>query len=110
MPPHSSHLLQPLDVSCFSPLKKAYGRQVEEQMRLGINHIDKEEFLTLYPAAHMEALNENNIKGGFKATGWVPYNPEQVLSHLNTQMHTSSPPGTSHSSQASWATVTPHNV
>ncbi|EGC45360.1 exo-beta-1,3-glucanase [Histoplasma capsulatum var. duboisii H88] len=78
-------------------------------MRLGINHIDKEEFLTLYPAAHMEALNENNIKGGFKATGWVPYNPEQVLSHLNTQMHTSSPPGTSHSSQASWATVTPHN-
>jgi hypothetical protein len=26
MPPHSSHLLQPLDVGCFAPLKKAYGR------------------------------------------------------------------------------------
>jgi dihydrofolate reductase len=26
MPPHSSHLLQPLNVACFSPLKKAYGR------------------------------------------------------------------------------------
>jgi hypothetical protein len=27
MPPHSSHLLQPLDVGCFGPLKKAYGRE-----------------------------------------------------------------------------------
>ncbi|KAH4800714.1 hypothetical protein HBH61_206670 [Parastagonospora nodorum] len=26
MPPHSSHLLQPLDVGCFAPLKKAYRR------------------------------------------------------------------------------------
>jgi hypothetical protein len=26
MPPHSSHLLQPLDVGCFGPLKQAYGR------------------------------------------------------------------------------------
>jgi hypothetical protein len=26
MPPHSSHLLQPLNVGCFSPLKTAYGR------------------------------------------------------------------------------------
>ena len=33
MPPHSSHLLQPLDVGCFAPLKQAYGRQVESLMR-----------------------------------------------------------------------------
>ncbi|EDN10036.1 hypothetical protein HCAG_05839 [Histoplasma mississippiense (nom. inval.)] len=110
MPPHSSHLLQPLDVGCFSPLKTAYGRQVENQMRLGINHIDKEEFLALYPAAQMQALTENNIKSSFRAAGLVPYNPEQVLSRLNTTMHTPTPPGTSHSSQASWATATPHNI
>jgi len=29
MPPHSSHLLQPLDVGCFAPLKKAYSRQID---------------------------------------------------------------------------------
>ena len=46
MPPHSSHILQPLDVGCFAPLKKAYGNQVANLMRLGINHIDKPEFLT----------------------------------------------------------------
>jgi hypothetical protein len=37
MPPHSSHLLQPLDVGCFGPLKQAYGRQVEDLMRMYIN-------------------------------------------------------------------------
>ncbi|EMD66390.1 hypothetical protein COCSADRAFT_34946 [Bipolaris sorokiniana ND90Pr] len=48
MPPHTSHLLQPLDVSCFSPLKRAYGREIEELARQGVNHIDKIDFLTVY--------------------------------------------------------------
>jgi hypothetical protein len=51
MPPHSSHLLQPLDVSCFSVLKRSYGALVQEQMRAGINHIDKDDFLELYVRA-----------------------------------------------------------
>ena len=33
MPAHTSHLLQPLDVSCFSPLKATYGREVAELAR-----------------------------------------------------------------------------
>ena len=28
--PHLLHILQPLDVGCFLPLKMAYGRQVEK--------------------------------------------------------------------------------
>jgi hypothetical protein len=34
MPAHASHLLQPLDVGCFGPLKQAYGRQIEHQIAL----------------------------------------------------------------------------
>jgi len=45
MPPHSSHLLQPLDVGCFSPLKRYCGQQVAEIMAAGVNHVDK---TTLY--------------------------------------------------------------
>ena len=30
IPAHSSYILQPLDISCFGPLKKAYGRQIED--------------------------------------------------------------------------------
>ena len=32
MPPHSSHLLQPLDVGVFGPLKRAYGKLTEAMM------------------------------------------------------------------------------
>src|SRR6202000_723660 len=39
MPPHSSHLLQPLDVGCFSPMKTLYNSQIERLKRLRINHI-----------------------------------------------------------------------
>lgn len=32
MPAHASHLLQPLDVGVFSPLKGAYGKRLEDRM------------------------------------------------------------------------------
>ena len=92
MPPHSSHLLQPLDVACFSPLKKAYGKLVENQARLGFNHIDKLDFLRAYPQAHMETFKSETIKNGFAATGLIPFNPERVLSQLNIQLRTPTPP------------------
>ncbi len=46
MPAHSSHI-QPHDVGCFSLLKKSYGRQIENLVRLRINHITKLEFVEL---------------------------------------------------------------
>ena len=51
MPANSSHLLQSLDVGVFGPLKHAYGKLVEAMMRDGNNHIDKTDFLSLYPSA-----------------------------------------------------------
>ena len=60
-------------------------------MSLGVNHIDKQEFLPLYQQARAEALHENNLRAGFAATGLVPYNPDRVLSYLHAQYHTPSP-------------------
>jgi hypothetical protein len=51
MPPHSSHMLQPLDIGCFRPLKKAYGREIEEKMRAGTTHISKEDFFPAFFSA-----------------------------------------------------------
>jgi hypothetical protein len=65
MPSHSSHLLQPLDVGCFAPLKKAYGRQAEDLMRNKITHITKTEFLPCFIAAHNASITKSNIQGGF---------------------------------------------
>jgi hypothetical protein len=47
MLPHTSHLLQPLDVSCFSLLKCSYGQAVQELVCQG-THIDKKDFLSIY--------------------------------------------------------------
>jgi hypothetical protein len=51
MPPHSSHLLQPLNVGCFSPLKRAYSREIEALIRHHINYITKLKFLPAFKAA-----------------------------------------------------------
>ena len=83
MPPHSSHILQPLDVGCFSPLKTSYSKQIESLVRVRINHITKLEFLPAFKEAFEAAFTEQNIKSGFRATGLVPYNPANVLSHLD---------------------------
>jgi hypothetical protein len=61
MPTHSSHLLQPLDVGYFSPLKRAYRGLVKQKMHLGCNYIDKFNFLKAYPAAHLEVFKPLNI-------------------------------------------------
>ena len=61
VPPHTSHLLQPLDVGVFGPLKRAYGKLVKGMMMAGNNHIDKEDFLHLYPPAREMIFNQENI-------------------------------------------------
>jgi hypothetical protein len=111
MPPHSSHLLQPLDVSCFAVLKRLYGRQIEEYIRNGLNHIDKADFLTAYVIARNKSISTNTIRNGFLATGLIPFDPEQVLSRLNTQLRTPTPPTDPPSTQRSpWVPETPHDI
>ena len=61
MPAHSSHKLQPLDVGCFRPLKRSYGKQIEGLMRAHITHISKEDFFPAFYAAHIEAMVKENI-------------------------------------------------
>lgn len=82
MPAFTSHILQPLDVSCFSPLETAYSSQVEHKIRLGIHHITKEDFLLVFLTVHLQVFTVENITAGFRATGLVPFNPQEVLSNL----------------------------
>jgi hypothetical protein len=111
MPPHASHLLQPLDVGCFAVLKREYGRLVEQRMRHGFNHIDKLDFLTNFPAARLEAYKPANIQNGFMAAGLVPYNPDRVYQQLNVQLKTPTPPpNRSDNLPSSGAFQTPSNL
>ncbi|KAF4629029.1 hypothetical protein G7Y89_g9118 [Cudoniella acicularis] len=73
-------------------LKRLYGRQIKDLMRVGVNHINKSDFLPAYYMARIESLTSNIIRSGFGATGLVPYDPERVLLKLNTQLRTPTPP------------------
>jgi hypothetical protein len=88
MPSHSSHLLQPLNVGCFSPLKTAYGRQAKDLMRNKITYITKLEFLPCFKGAFDAVIIKANIQGGFQGAGLVLFDPEVVISTLDVRLRT----------------------
>ena len=51
MPLHSSHLLQPLDVRCFSVLKQSYSKEIEKLIRNHIHYITKPNFFLAFYVA-----------------------------------------------------------
>jgi hypothetical protein len=107
MPPHSSHLLQPLDVGCFSPLKRAYSREIEALIRYHINHITKLKFLPAFKAAFERSFTSANICSAFRGAGLIPLQPDVVLSKLDVQLRTPSPAALP---EAPWQAKTPSNV
>ncbi|RKK06497.1 hypothetical protein BFJ65_g18694 [Fusarium oxysporum f. sp. cepae] len=109
MPSHSSHYLQPLDVGCFGPMKKAYGRQIEDLMRAHITHVSKVEFLRAFREAFFASMTEKNIQGGFMGAGLVPHDPERVLSKLDVRIRTPTPTLPPSTSADPWIPKTPQN-
>ena len=79
LPPHCTDLLQPLDVSCFSPLKTYYEQVLKtEQGKTGAKEkLGKGEFVNILcdKEVWFKGLSEDNIKAGFRATGIVPIDP-----------------------------------
>lgn len=61
-------------------------------MRNGINHIDKFDFLEVYPLARIEAFKSETIKNSFRSTGLIPFAPEEVISKLDIRLRTPTPP------------------
>jgi hypothetical protein len=107
MPAHASHLLQPLNVGCFAVLKKAYGREIEHLIRCSITHISKTEFFPAFYAAFKATFTESNIRGGFRGAGLAPFGPENVISKLDVQLQTPTPPEEAAQPSSPWTSKTP---
>ena len=110
LPPHSSHLTQPLDVGVFSPLKKAYGAEISFLARANITHITKDDFFPAFKAAFEAIFIEKNVEGGFRGAGLVPFNLEAVISKLDVKLRTPTPPGTSDGPPQPWVSQTPQTA
>jgi hypothetical protein len=88
MPPYSSHLLQLLNVGCFSPLKRAYGDEINSLAQYSTKQIKKEAFLLAFKAAFEKAMTKDNIYAGFRGAGLVPHDLEAVISKLDVVLCT----------------------
>ena len=83
LPPHTSHLLQPLDVGIFGPFKSYYHSECSLFMR---NHmgqkITRYEMSEIACKAYLKAMTPSNIQSSFRKTGIHPF-CRQVISDEN---------------------------
>ena len=79
LPPHSSHLLQPLDVGIFGPLKKALSVQSDKLFRSGLARIQKVEWLESFAKARAIAMRPDNVDGAWRGASLFPFYPHRIL-------------------------------
>jgi hypothetical protein len=78
LPSHTTDRLQPLDVSCFRPLKMSWDeRLVAYQRKNGFVSLNRAEFVDLLCEVWLEKLSSSTIKSGFRKTGVFPLDSSQ---------------------------------
>ncbi len=82
LPPHSTHLLQPLNVEVFEPLSKAYKKCVHLHSCYEAVNVNKLDFLHYYQEARSTAITTQNVLSAWRAAGLILYNPSVVTSKL----------------------------
>lgn len=61
LPPHTTHLLQPLDVGCFQPLKWYHGKTLDWAARTGAKEITKDDFFATLDEIRRQTFTYNTI-------------------------------------------------
>ena len=70
-PPHVTDVLQPLDVSCFGPLKRKWEMLLQERVNLFAARLQlsKGDFVNQLCKIWRDGLKPDNIVSGFASTG-----------------------------------------
>lgn len=90
LPPNATHILQPLDVAVFRPLKVKWRQTLlnwkDTQMGRNLPTTPKDQFPRLLKKA-LDSLTEpgQNLISGFKKAGIFPINKEEPLARLPKQ-------------------------
>lgn len=101
LPPHTTHILQPLDRTIFGPLKKHYNKACSDFMsdRPG-NAVTKITWPRIFKDAWEKTMHGPLIKKAFQATGVWPWNRQAIpastflASNALQCLHKTGPPAT----------------
>jgi len=112
LPPHTTHRMQPLDLTVFGPLKKSYNRECDKWM---VAHpgrrITPYDQAALFGSAYVKTMTMDKAVTGFESTGLWPFNPnkipdEECIASLVTDEPQPSASGTSTSLSDSMSAAT----
>lgn len=87
LPPHTSHLLQPLDVGIFGPMTRMLSPYHEAQLM----RIQKLEWISSYEQARDMTFTAKNIRSAWRGAGLIPIDPKKALRYLSTAQAEHSP-------------------
>jgi len=95
-PPHSTHLLQGLDVVLFSRAKAEWTKALDRWERETGEGVSKETFLQVFGAAYIAAFTPENNKKAFEKTVVHPFNrsvikPKDLVPNIEHSKHVSLP-------------------
>lgn len=92
-PPNLTHLLQPLDRTCFRPLKQAWNVVLATHQKNHSERLHKHMFMRLLGRVWSKSFKKDHLESGFKTTGLFPLNrkmfPEEEFdpNSLNRYKH-----------------------
>lgn len=95
-PPHCTHIMQPLDVSVFGPIKDAWRKLLKEfQLKTCAATLTKEDFPSLICKLWEVSFLPSHLKSGFLKCGLCPFNRAAIPSDkLTTAQPHRKPPAT----------------
>ena len=91
LPPHSSHLLQPLDVGFFRSLKVAWGKECNRYRAKEFgSSVTRETFSYVFREAWFSCVRPSIFVSAFRESGICPFNPTVVDHKLGPSLPYSS--------------------
>lgn len=79
LPPHTTHLTQPLDKCCFASLKKNWKRICHAFVTKNPGRVvTRYDFSALFSEAWTQSMTMKNVMASFKMTGVYPFNPSVI--------------------------------
>ena len=84
IPPHTSHKVQPLDVTFFKPLKSRFSAECDLAMRQEYGRkITQYDLAELFHKAYAKSCKMETAQNGFSKTGIFPLNPDAFSEELS---------------------------